>query len=323
MCDEAGGHAQHGHVQMLRQTGTEGVAGVFLRITKIRYNEIVLCTLGKWGGHGKSMRKYLSLRELQLTELELLEFFSDFCHRRNIRFYLIGGTLLGAIRHGGFIPWDDDIDVCMPRPDYNRFLSMSITNEFPDHIKRICGNEEKSPYAFSKLVDTRVYVNTIYSENADLNVWIDIFPVDGLPERKQERFLHYKKVEVLQTLQGLCTARVGEGTTKMRAAIKRFIKPIVQIGANNYRNMIERLAQKYSFESAVTVGVVNGSLHGVREAMDKEKFLCAQETFFERRYFPTFSCAHEYLKNLYGDYMVLPEPKERKQHIRCAWMGDN
>ena len=121
------------------------------------------------------------LRALQLVELEIMKIFVNICERHQLRYIMIGGTMLGAIRHKGFIPWDDDIDVGMPRADYEKFLQI-VRAELPADYDFL--NYKQNPEYlryFSRIVDTRVKVtNASYTDTLVEHAWIDIFPLDGL-----------------------------------------------------------------------------------------------------------------------------------------------
>ncbi len=132
------------------------------------------------------------LRKLQLVELDILKLFSEICEKHGLRYYLVGGTMLGAVRHEGFIPWDDDVDVGMPRPDYEKLLTI-VREELPDgydflHYKQ---NEEYKRY-FSRLVNRNVKIHN--ASNTKLiveNAWVDIFPFDGMPSGNLMQKVHF------------------------------------------------------------------------------------------------------------------------------------
>ena len=111
----------------------------------------------------------LSFREVQLTELEILLFFDKLCKQHNLKYYLTGGTLLGAIRHKGFIPWDDDIDVCMPREEYEKLLNIDLNSTRYVLQNYRLGNLKR---AISKIVDVKTHTTGFLEE--DVHLWIDI-----------------------------------------------------------------------------------------------------------------------------------------------------
>lgn len=121
----------------------------------------------------------LSLKDKQEISLEILQFVHDFCHHRGIRYYLAYGTLLGAVRHKGFIPWDDDVDIMIPRPDYNRFLS-----EFRDDEQyTLLSCFKKGNYVFPYAKVKSNYTNMILPNGKvdEQGLGIDLFPIDGIP----------------------------------------------------------------------------------------------------------------------------------------------
>lgn len=167
--------------------------------------------------------KKLNLNEIKAVELNILKQFDQFCKNNNLRYYLAGGTLLGAIRHKGFIPWDDDIDVCMNRPDYERLL-----NEFPQNNDnsnlQICDIKYKNFDApFCKIVANNTRVRNKFLGNlANSKLWIDVFPVDGLPENIDEVNQVYKKCSYYRKMLLWCDVNLGEGKTTFRKLAKFF-----------------------------------------------------------------------------------------------------
>ncbi len=139
--------------------------------------------------------KKLNLDEIKKIEFEILIAFDTVCKEHNLRYGLSGGTLLGAIRHGGFIPWDDDIDVVMPRPDYERLIDIS-NKVFND---RLFFSTPKTDYntvhAYGKLYDMRTeLIEFPDSKRLKSHVYIDVFPLDGLPNDANKNCKHRKKV---------------------------------------------------------------------------------------------------------------------------------
>ena len=132
------------------------------------------------------------LRKLQLVELENMRIFSELCDRHGLRYYLVGGTMLGAVRHHGFIPWDDDMDVGMPRPDYEKFITIA-RKEMPQGYSFLNYKYNKNyKRYFSRIVNDDVkIVNASNTKRIEENAWLDIFPFDGMPNNKLIQRIHF------------------------------------------------------------------------------------------------------------------------------------
>ena len=157
----------------------------------------------------------LNLRDVQAVGLEILLKFDEYCRRHGLRFYLCGGTLLGAVRHGGFIPWDDDVDVFMPRPDFDRLFELDKTDPIGGGCELASVLNGKLPRAFAKLYDTRTRVDRPYLKPiGGPHLWIDILPVDGLPgnERACRRLLRLRTFLEMHNLAAMW--KVGTGHRK-------------------------------------------------------------------------------------------------------------
>ena len=135
----------------------------------------------------------IDCREMQTAELKILDSFLDICEKHRLRYYLNAGTLLGAVRHQGFIPWDDDIDVCMPRPDYERFLE-TAAKELAGRLRlHWYGNQEKDEHLqySCQIQDTGLpLVQKIAQQDKETYAWIDVFPLDGMPANPVKRKIH-------------------------------------------------------------------------------------------------------------------------------------
>lgn len=256
----------------------------------------------------------LTNQEIKERELLILLSFQEFCQRNNLRFYLSGGTLLGAIRHHGFIPWDDDIDVCMPRKDYERLEQIYINNEQKYCLRsRNLGNFIAP---FAKLVDKNTWIDSQFtSDDMNRHLWIDIFPVDGLPESLDAVKKIYKQCEFYRRIFLITNAKLGEGKSTFHKYIKYILKPLsVLYGKKHCVEKIDQLAHKYQYEQCKYVGAITWGLYGAGERMLKSKFEKQVLVEFEGYKFPTFSCWDSYLHGLYGDYMKLPPVEKRQTH---------
>ena len=259
----------------------------------------------------------LSSGEIKKIEWDLLCQFADYCDQKGIRYYLGGGTLLGAIRHKGFIPWDDDIDIIMPRPDYNKFLSEN-EREHAFCIGSIWNRSANIP--FIKLFDTSTIIKQKYSKCYHTgHLWIDIFPLDGLPNSKISLFLHYKISRLMRKMLTLSESNFTEGTSRIKIIGKIMLYPVAKlIGAPHWAIWLDRFSQRIKFENSYYIGgLVWG--YGPQERMVKAKFLPYSDVSFEDRKFHAPKCWHIYLKNLYGNYMKYPPKNKRLNHSMTAW----
>lgn len=268
--------------------------------------------------------KYLSRKEIQKIELKILLEFADFCKDNGLRFYLSGGTLLGAIRHKGFIPWDDDIDVCMPRHDYEKLLKI-----FPQEYKKIyiLRAFERGNFLcpFIKIIDKRSKIVSAYvDKNLDYSLWIDIFPVDGLPTDINLVKKIYKKADFFRRLLLLNFANTNKGHSILKTGFKPLARLLAKIiGIERCLKVLSKLARVYEYNNTDYVGCIVWGMYGIGERMLKSEFEKSVLVDFEGYKFPTFSCWDSYLKGLYGNYMKLPPIEKRKTHdMEAYYIGD-
>lgn len=264
--------------------------------------------------------KLLSLKEIQQKELSMLLFFNQFCKDNNLCCYLCGGTLLGAIRHKGFIPWDDDVDVMMPRPDYIKLMEIwdvNLNKNFPYQLVSDMMGSLSRPFA--KLIDTNTLVKDPYKET-ETGLWIDILPVDGLPDDLELVKRIYKDNEYYRSILKFTDCKLGAGKSMLKKYAKYFLKPISQLyGVDRCIKHLNRCAQEYPFMQSRFVGVVSNGLYGVGERMCKSEFMQEAVITFEGYEFKAPSCWDSYLHGIYGDYMILPSPNKRKTHNMTAY----
>ena len=179
------------------------------------------------------MRK-ISDEDMKVLALTMLKDVAKFCDDHNIKYYLCGGTLLGAVRHKGFIPWDDDIDIMMPRPDYLRFLELyNGTN--PRYVVKGIENDDRYWRPFAKVFDLHTELDEpIYNVKGLTNhVFLDVFPVDGIPDDTFTRIKRFREQEILSKL---CSAAVMNyksstvyaGKMDVKSKIKLFIRNTIK-----------------------------------------------------------------------------------------------
>lgn len=265
----------------------------------------------------------LSLQEMQQVYLELLKEFDALCRKYHLRYDLAGGSLLGAVRHGGFIPWDDDIDVCMPRPDYQRLLELKEqgTLQLPSGRDVISHRDRTMARHFGRYVRHDVRrLSDMAEENDCPYIGMDIFPVDGLP--KGNLAFKWQCFRIRQLRRFLLTSVEKKGTSRkgaLAAKIKDIYRPLLKaIGPYRIAARLDRVCSRVPFEKAEYVGAVTG-MYGSRERWSKEQMLPQCRMKFEDTDACVFSNYDIYLSNLFGDYMRLPPIEQQVPHCDSGY----
>lgn len=278
----------------------------------------------------ENVYKKISLQELQKIETDILLAFHNFCIKHSLTYYLAGGSLIGAIRHKGFIPWDDDIDTAMPRPDFMRLLEI-VKKEKIDKFYDVACEYSKSglPSYVLRIYDTRTELSFGFSkENTTLGCWIDVFCIDGVETSKIRRKLHFREMRIALDLSILCTTKFGRKRRNKWATVFQYallpILPIVRlIGHKRIDDWINRIACKIPYDGSEYVGVIGGRA-GYKETMLKSRMNPPILVEFEGHNVYTMANYDEYLTNLYGDYMTPPPENERqsRHEISVCWKGE-
>ena len=259
---------------------------------------------------------------LHQVDLDIVKEFIDFCDKNSLRYFMLGGTMLGAIRHGGFIPWDDDIDLGMFRDDYEKFLELSY--KLPDNLKVV--NYRNTPsyqYYITRILDTETKVEEerIGNENRYTNASIDIFPVDGTPNNKLLRKIYFFRVLYHRALMSLCykdsiDRKRPRGTAEKmllwvmeRLPVERMTTPYKQ------KEKIDKLLRKQKVEGSRFIGNIMGA-YRTKEIVPAEFYGKGKMYPFEDIELRGMEMADEYLKWTYGDYLQLPPEDKRKTHFK-------
>jgi len=268
----------------------------------------------------------MSYRKLNSNELKeviyrILCDFADYCDENGLLYSLSGGTLLGAVRHQDFIPWDDDIDVIMPRKDYMRLQQLVKEKPMKDNYRLICYEEQTVDFPFAKVID----LNTKVVERcmtADEHLWVDIFPVDGLSGDIKEDEKLLNKARKYKQEYAWAAANFGEGTSRFRAIFKT---PLLiyhkMIGKKTYAAKLHDLCMKYDYDNSDYVAAIAWA-YGPQERMPKTCFENREKKLFRRREFYVMSCWEYYLKSIFGDYMKLPPENKRINHLMDAYVKE-
>ena len=256
----------------------------------------------------------LSIESIKDLEFNILKYIDSVCNENNIKYYLAYGTLLGAIRHKGFIPWDDDIDIVMPRDDYDRFLK--ILHQSPDtRYKLLEPGVNGYYYEFSKVSDSHTKVKQIYVDDIDMGLWVDVFPLDGVRNNwirnKCLYFLHRCRVASVY-------ANLPQSNPLLRPIIYVFWKVCRLIGWKFFleKQLVRSIEYKYT-----ETGYVGFKTSGMKKAeiLPVEWFSDSVPVEFEGQYFPAPKEYGKYLEALYGDYMTLPPIEKRIPHKTLAY----
>ena len=264
------------------------------------------------------MKNKLSIKEIQAVSLEILKKVTDLCESLNLRYSLIYGTLIGAVRHHGFIPWDDDVDIMMPRPDYEKLLQYLSNNKIPNlslFNRQTCPNY---PYMISRISDDRYILEMENEESVGMGVFIDIYPYDGLGKTKEEALHFGLKGDHLSSFCYQATRKkIARETTS--SSLRRIIKyPVFIIskllGKDFFQHKLEQLAGKKDYESSDYVGCVVWLSGGEKDIFKRKWF---DETImmpFEQYEFRVPKSFDEVLRHGYGDYWLVPPEKDRIGH---------
>ena len=260
--------------------------------------------------------KDITPNQLHNKLIPMIQWFHDFCTANNIRYYAVGGTALGAVRHQGFIPWDDDIDVGVPRKDYNRLIALAKT--IPDDCPfRIEAPLEKDDfiYPYAKIFDTGTTLIENVKKPFKRGVFIDVFPLDGIGNNEAECKKTYNKN---RKHMALLHAKVF-----LLHKDDGFVKRVFYFAVSTFRFLLG--GHKHSLKKIINICerkpfddyAFAGNLVGAwkkKEIMKKEWFGEPTLAKFETTQIFIPQDYDSYLSHLYGNYMQLPPVEKRKSH---------
>lgn len=261
------------------------------------------------------------IKRIQKIELEMLKVFHSICIENNLSYYAVGGTLLGAIRHNGFIPWDDDIDLAMPREHFERFVQIA-GNILPRHLKL-----SYSELNLNTLQLTDVRTKVIKGKK-ETPLYIDIFPLDGFPENTIQKQIHEKRILFRRMLCKLSVVNLM--TERDRGTIENLIVEFGELFKTdkllNTKKQLDKLhgiIKKYSFTTSSLVGNVLGR-YREREIVPKEFFGRPSLKIFENIDIFCPELSEAYLTSIYGDFMRLPPIEDQvPQNLKIITLGDS
>ncbi len=264
--------------------------------------------------------KSLSIKETQAISLEILHTIATICEEQNLRYALIYGTLIGAVRHKGYIPWDDDVDIMMPRPDYNKLLKYlkKHIKEYP-HLKVFNREECKDyPYMITRISDDRYVIKMANEKPFGMGVFIDIYPYDGLGNTKKEAVKYGLKGDRLSSLCYQATRQhfaIETTTSLVRKVIKLPVFLFAKsCGKDYFQNKLEKLANVKPYDKSEYVGCVIWLSWGEKDIFPRKWFDETIMMKFDKYEFRVPKYYDKVLRHEYGDYMKLPPEKDRIGH---------
>lgn len=253
-----------------------------------------------------------NLTALQEKLLELLKWYDQFCRKNNLRYYAIGGTILGAMRHKGFIPWDDDIDVGMPRSDYEKLKQLAKTECGKFRFETYDTEADDYCYAFTKLYDTTTTLVERKRVNVVRGVYIDVFPIDGIGNSKEEGYRNYqlfkKTCQLFET--SVSGIREGRSLIKNAAVFACKLIPRIILNPRSLRIKLNEICMQHDFDQCKYGGNLFGA-YWEREILDLSLLGTPKDYKFEDMMIAGPENADGYLTHIYHDWRKLP-PKEKQ-----------
>ena len=260
-----------------------------------------------------------AMNELQQIEFDLFLCFDEICKKLDLKYFLLSGSALGAVRHGGFIPWDDDLDVGMYREDYNKFMELAPSMLPKEYFLQNYKTDPKTPFVFAKLRNSNTaFIETAISKfHMHHGIYIDIFPLDGYPEKASaKKHLEIKKKIFQWKLH--CGFDIPR---RFRSAAVSFVLRLLgyhkRLAKTNAR--FEALISRYKVADSDIV-CSHGNRYGAKDYMPKEIYGEGVYMTFEGVQARIPAKYDEYLTRLYGDWHTPPPMKEREvihSHTVC------
>lgn len=253
--------------------------------------------------------KELKNSEIKNLLLNILKEIDEFCSKNNLTYFLAYGTLLGAVRHKGFIPWDDDIDICMPRPDYEKFIS-SFMEKHGRYVVKSFEKDKEYPYFFAKVHDKNTLLKTKTTFDGKMGLYVDIFPIDALPSNITLQKRYMRKFNFYRNLYTLKAMKFDKNRSLFKNIIlfiSRFVTSIFPLSF--LIKKIDKISRTYKYNDYDFVSI--SATSDQRLILNKDLFASSIRIEFEGIDVAAPIGYIEILKKNYGDYLKLP-PVEKQ-----------
>lgn len=260
------------------------------------------------------MDNQLTIRECQLVELGIMKKIHEYCIKHELRYSLCYGTLIGALRHKGFIPWDNDMDICMLREDYEKFKKLVIEDPIDDNIHVLSMQYQDYHYCILRASDNTTSVNPTYLINPvpDMGCWVDIFPIDGFNSLV---YFFQKPLIWLNTKFLFANMYKIDPANKIKHFLQRIIIRLFPDSKHRYEGNIDKLAQIVREAKSRKVAVlVESDVDPIKTAVPRGEFENLVLSQFEDTFFFIPRNAEKHLTAQYGDFMKIPDIKDRISH---------
>lgn len=276
-----------------------------------------------------SKKQPMSFKDVQQIALGVLKHIHEVCEEQSLRYTLAYGTLIGAIRHQGFIPWDDDIDIMMPRPDFDKLVEYYNTHETGPYKLMNLGNTVGYPYFNTRVCDTRTYIEVTNEDPYGMGIFVDVCAMDGLGNNWDEA------CEIMSKSKKLCSSMFLATRNKFHIGLTKGLKKKILkfpaymlthlLGKEFFIRKMQNLVVARDYENSEYVGcLVWSTYRPQKEVMKKEWIESVIIGKFEDGRFNVSSFYEEMLTQLYGDYMQLPPEENRVyHHLYLAYKKDN
>ena len=250
------------------------------------------------------------MNALQTKLLEMLTWLTKYLEENGLAYYVAGGTLLGAVRHGGFIPWDDDIDIIMPRPDYEKFIHAFESQGSKYELESPYCKKQDFVFSYSKIYDTTTTLTENVTSKCTRGIYIDIFPLDGIGNENWEK--NFARIDHLNMLlmTRTCSLRKGRGFLKNLSVILMQMVPAFVLDNKKLSIKVDKLASRIDYESSGYVGNLMGSYRS-KEIIKKDIVGKPTRYKFENIYVYGAEKYDEYLTHIYGDWRQIPPEDKR------------